>query len=984
MASCYEKRFGDERFQLRQLLALLVFLLGLHAAAIAVFTHGFLLTRVELPHRSSCAVDADAGSRAGRVNAADGENAAVQHCSRPAFDKVVLLIIDALRYDFAVSESNDTRAWLGRMPIFEQLMQHSSATAMFKFIADPPTTTMQRLKGLTTGGLPTFIDVGSSFGAPAITEDNIIQQLRSNNKLITMMGDETWMDLFPQQFTTASPFPSLNVKDLHTVDDGVEAALFPALQRAQDWDLLIAHFLGVDHVGHTFGVDAVPMTAKLEQMNRDVVSLLRGHGHALGMHENTLLVVMGDHGQTLHGDHGGGAPEEVESILFAYSPGADHARVRRPLPTWLRSPPCNTEQGVVGAQCVPDLPQLDFAATLATLMGVPIPFGSVGHASPELWALSPRVWLPAAAADEGALLHWLQGLNRVLLENSLQVHRYMAAYSSAALSPLPHAEMAHCTTLLQSAQALPIATPGQSTTQNLHLEQARCLKSLEYLSAVASLARDQWTQFDSVTIACGTGLFAIALFVFSIAMVWSRHLSNVPWMRVLAVAVVAGCSAIAVCTRLQVQMFEGGKDMSNVIRVAQEAWPLGLTAAVAASAIAFLAAVINRTPIETATTPDEGRQATVFGWLSALFAIMHAVSLTSNSFMVAEGKVAQFLLASAAVMAIRHANSRQQLLHTIIILATGAMMGVCGQEYFNKDAPAAHQVAGGATHVNVSPYLQLSSPTLVTETVVRHACLLLLPTLMTRYQVAQRTGKGVFPVLQTVLWGSYALVTVFWLDTIMPFNSSGNTLLLWPRLIYALTLIGSLAVMALSLTQQTAATAQKATCELVGAVLFIVSAPLVLLSGRHGAFVALLALLHANSYIQLQKLSSQSATGVTGSESGSKAAAGTWSLGSTQLFFCTGHRCTFDALHFTAAFVGFREFHFWRGAVLLSANTFSAQIVFTLALPLLATAPGGSTLLSRQLRNTVLSFLTVRTLDTAVIAACAYVGRSSMCWDDLL
>lgn len=35
-----------------------------------------------------------------------------------------------------------------------------------------------------------------------------------------------------------------------------------------------------------------------------------------GLHENTLLVVMGDHGQTLNGDHGGGSAEEVCTILM--------------------------------------------------------------------------------------------------------------------------------------------------------------------------------------------------------------------------------------------------------------------------------------------------------------------------------------------------------------------------------------------------------------------------------------------------------------------------------------------------------------------------------------------------------------------------------------------------------------------------------------------------------------------------------------------
>lgn len=43
-----------------------------------------------------------------------------------------------------------------------------------------------------------------------------------------------------------------------------------------------------------------------------------------GAHEHTLLMVFGDHGQTLTGDHGGGAPEEVESALFALHMGAYH------------------------------------------------------------------------------------------------------------------------------------------------------------------------------------------------------------------------------------------------------------------------------------------------------------------------------------------------------------------------------------------------------------------------------------------------------------------------------------------------------------------------------------------------------------------------------------------------------------------------------------------------------------------------------------
>ena len=43
-----------------------------------------------------------------------------------------------------------------------------------RFVADPPTTTMQRLKGLTTGSLPTFIDMASNFGSHEVVEGRVL------------------------------------------------------------------------------------------------------------------------------------------------------------------------------------------------------------------------------------------------------------------------------------------------------------------------------------------------------------------------------------------------------------------------------------------------------------------------------------------------------------------------------------------------------------------------------------------------------------------------------------------------------------------------------------------------------------------------------------------------------------------------------------------------------------------------------------------
>lgn len=49
------------------------------------------------------------------------------------------------------------------------------------------------------------------------------------------------------------------------------------IKPTEDWDVLIAHFLGVDHVGHTFGPAHPAMAAKLGQMD----TALRGVVEAL-------------------------------------------------------------------------------------------------------------------------------------------------------------------------------------------------------------------------------------------------------------------------------------------------------------------------------------------------------------------------------------------------------------------------------------------------------------------------------------------------------------------------------------------------------------------------------------------------------------------------------------------------------------------------------------------------------------------------------
>nr|GFB43302.1 GPI ethanolamine phosphate transferase 3 isoform X1 [Tanacetum cinerariifolium] len=51
----------------------------------------------------------------------------------------------------------------------------------------------------------------------------------------------------------------------------------------------------------------------------EVVEVLLSQSGKGGQHKNTSLLVMGDHEQTVNGDHSSGSHEEVETPIFAMS-----------------------------------------------------------------------------------------------------------------------------------------------------------------------------------------------------------------------------------------------------------------------------------------------------------------------------------------------------------------------------------------------------------------------------------------------------------------------------------------------------------------------------------------------------------------------------------------------------------------------------------------------------------------------------------------
>lgn len=86
------------------------------------------------------------------------------------------------------------------------------------------------------------------------------------NHNVVFIGDDTWTNLYPNRFTRSYSYYSFDTRDLDTVDIEVVTHLYPELKR-NDFSLLVAHFLGVDHCGHRYGPYHSEMSRKLNEMN---------------------------------------------------------------------------------------------------------------------------------------------------------------------------------------------------------------------------------------------------------------------------------------------------------------------------------------------------------------------------------------------------------------------------------------------------------------------------------------------------------------------------------------------------------------------------------------------------------------------------------------------------------------------------------------------------------------------------------------------
>ncbi|XP_073046549.1 uncharacterized protein [Primulina eburnea] len=875
MAAVFERteNWGSRKWGCCVFLSIMV----IHGFAILLFTRGFLLTRSELSQYSQCGDVLQSPCFPPQQNGSACWN-------RPAVNRLVIIVLDALRFDFVAPSTffPEKKPWMDKLQVLHEYASQNQSTAkIFKAIADPPTTSLQRLKGLTTGGLPTFIDVGNSFGAPAIVEDNLIYQMVQNGKRVVVMGDDTWVQLFPDHFVSSYPFPSFNVKDLHTVDNGCITNLLPSLYE-DNWDVLIAHFLGVDHAGHIFGVDSVPMVEKLQQYNeiiKEVVGVLENESRPGGLHENTMLVVMGDHGQTLNGDHGGGTAEEVETAIFALS---------------LKKPPTPQQAAVDSSSCKLDthekkiciysIQQLDFAVTISALLGLPFPFGSIGRVDSELFSLAGSAWdmphsMPCSDQRASEVDTWMQNYVNVLCINSWQVKKYIDVYSSLSLIGFSDKDLLHVSELYAKAQEL-----WALTSKNSSIDKSQgCFASLPsvkkqidayslFLSSVAELARSSWTEFNLKIMGIGFGIMLCSIFLHSF---FIKRLEKLCELH---------------------SQFCG--DLKSFFGVN----------------------------------------------FAIILVLIRACSFLSNSYILEEGRVAGFLLATIVILQLRCAAMKKMRLIEALVLCIllpliriGIELGQLKQavsSLFLKLDPSKTTGIGDDSPiwVHVSEILPVFS---------------LIVLAFLQYKSIAYFSQGILKYVTIGTLFNLILIPLHWASEssmvnlqMVPEIMKGNSI---PRVTYAAGLLQlSLVAISVLLDRKRTSNWEERTVVKALALLSVWSPTIIVLSGKQGPLVFLAFFIGGWCLTRLMTLEQRADKSCSGSSISYALPVTQWSLFSVCMFFSTGHWCAFDGLRYAAAFIGFDEFNLIRQAILLTIETFGfSHILPICGLPLLVATQKG-------------------------------------------
>lgn len=926
-----------------QVAVILAWFIALQFIALLFFKEGFLLSRPVLDNHSECAI---LPFNSNEFDLFSNNDLAKESCwTQKSFDRAVVVVIDALRFDFVMPNDpfidNADLNYLHSFPfLYEHSQKNPQNSLLLKFIADAPTTTLQRLKGLTTGSLPTFIDAGSNFAGTEIDEDNWIGQLAKLNKSISQIGDDTWMSLFAPNFNSklTHPYESLNVKDLHTVDNGVIEHIFPIIENTDEsgehWDVTIGHLLGVDHAGHRYGPNHPEMKKKLAQMNtfiQDVVSSIE---------DDTLLIVMGDHGMDSKGDHGGESLPEVESTLWMYSKNPFFGRLEQSL--------YNTSAYGKNYRSVN---QIDLVSTLSLLLGLPIPFNNLGF--------------PIIEAFIGPNSDALQSVAKADFLTAAQIHKYTSTFGGMLASDVAAEK------LWEEVQQY-----AKEGNWNLLIEA-----SAEYQKYVLEECHVLWVNFDMVSMVIGiTFMTFSAIMVYIYARVLPVELDSIYVLLLKTISSGASTFGLAFWVASRVIHFPFESPVHSL--------GLGIAVGIIVGYFGVVATVLfsSNKIFYLLFAPKDNWSIIAF-----TFTILHALSFSSNSFVNWEDGSLTFFVTTMGLIFLIYSlknltDDKSKIMavyFSLLIMGfsrLSALIRVCREEQGTKCVTTFYEdgtSTASVNHVLILGFVSLILPSIISSFYTSTANFNGSASVWISY------GLRIVMLMTTTFWGLDIAENKDWVTVGPALTALKEVKVLIARILFGVTLFaanyawyrGALCVK-VDFFNNGNNSGQKVQARILGysniygSTLFLVLINffgVCLISSKPLAGVSLsLLLVQILSLLEILDLNDLYVSPI-----------GPISLGllGAAHFFTTGHQATLPSIQWDAGFIPAESIVFPLTHAFILFNTFGSQILISLAVPLVSLwkippskEPSSLLTITNRASCTLILYQTVVTLSSMIVA----------------
>jgi len=228
--------------------------------------------------------------------------------------KVILVLSDALRFDVA----RDNMGFLGHLV-------ESKLASLYKVTGELPSMSRPMYETVHTGLPSSGHGIVSNSIVRRSTKPNVFQSVTSAGRITAAVAYSWFSELFNR-----APFDRIDDKEVddenlliqhrrfYTQDEFPDIEVFTTaafLARRFAPDYLLAHPMGMDYHGETFGSDSSEyrnQAIKQDTMLAPLIMEWNERGYT--------VLVTGDHGINKDGAHGGTTPEQREVPLFIIQP----------------------------------------------------------------------------------------------------------------------------------------------------------------------------------------------------------------------------------------------------------------------------------------------------------------------------------------------------------------------------------------------------------------------------------------------------------------------------------------------------------------------------------------------------------------------------------------------------------------------------------------------------------------------------------------